>query len=82
MKHVAVAAVAALGLSATVTPVAAAETFSECRERVEDTCALFVPRGSANWAACVENLLPFDCPQFFAAPIDTDRLWASLNEPH
>ena len=61
MKRIALAAVTALGLSAVFTPIASAETFSECRDRIEDTCALFVPRGSANWAACVETFIAIEC---------------------
>ncbi len=61
MTRLALAAATALGLSAMITPMACAETFSECRDRIEDDCALFVPRGSANWAACVETLIAIEC---------------------
>ena len=80
MKTIAIAAISALSLSVLVTPPGTAETCSGCRDRVAEACALFAPRGSANRAACVEALLPFDCQWFFAAPMDMNRLWTLLNE--
>ena len=61
MKRLALAAAAALGLSTAFVPTAFAETWYECFDRIQDDCALFVPRGSANWAACVESLAAIEC---------------------
>lgn len=86
MKHFAVAAIAALGLTATVAPQAAAETYFECWERifdrVADDCAMLVPRGSANWASCVETFIQIECQGLPGTSTDANRLWASLNETH
>ncbi len=81
MKRIVLAAASALGLSVAFTPIAAAETFSECRERWEDDCALFVPRGSASWATCVETGIAIEC-QFLpgAATIDVEDVLGKLNE--
>jgi len=80
MKRIALAAATALGLSAMITPMASAETFSECRERLEDDCALFVPRGSASWAHCVETLLQFECQGLSgAAPMKAEDVLGKLN---
>lgn len=80
MMRITVAAATSLGLTAILNPSASAQTLQECQEQVEETCALFVPRGSANWAACVETLLPIDCAQFFGAPISLEDLNTRLND--
>ena len=75
MKYIAFAAVTALGLSVAITPFAAAETFSECRERWEDDCALFAPRGSAGWASCVEFGIEFECQSLLGSTALDIEAW-------
>ncbi|WP_439635394.1 hypothetical protein [Oceanicaulis sp.] len=59
MNKLSVAAIASsalLGLSTLATGSAMADDSIRCQEQAEETCAMFVPRGTAQWAGCVENL--------------------------
>lgn len=86
MTRLALAAATALGMAAAFTPVASAETYFECWDRifdrVADDCALLAPRGSANWASCVETFIQIECQGLPGSSTDAKRLWASLNETH
>ena len=63
----ALSASALLGLSSLATGSAMAGDPIRCQQQAEEDCALFVPRGSASWAYCVEQLTQL-CIEYQAAP--------------
>ena len=68
IKHLtALSASALLGLSALATGSAMAGDPIQCQQQAEEDCALFVPRGSASWAYCVEQLTQI-CIEYQSAP--------------
>ena len=64
---IAQSASALLGLSALATGSAMAGDPIQCQQQAEEDCALFVPRGSADWAHCVEVMTQL-CIEYQAAP--------------
>jgi len=43
-------------------PIApSADAQAQCREQCKNDCALFVPRGSAQWASCANWCISFSC---------------------
>lgn len=80
MKRIALAAAIALGLSTLIAPTALADPWYDCFEQVQEDCALFFPRGTAQWAGCVENLTPISCGPPPGAGLDVvgEDVWARL----
>lgn len=63
----ALASSALLGASLLATGAAMAGDPVQCQQQAEEDCALFVPRGSANWAHCVEVMTQI-CIEYQSAP--------------
>ena len=67
-KHLtALSASALLGLSALATGSAMAGDPIRCQQQAEETCLMFWPYGTYQWATCVENLTAI-CIEYQAAP--------------
>ena len=67
MSVAALASSALLGLSLLGTGSAMAGDPVRCQQQAEEDCALFVPRGSASWAYCVEQLTQI-CIEYQSSP--------------
>lgn len=68
IKHLtALSASALLGLSVLATGAAMAGDPIQCQQQAEEDCALLAPRGTANWAHCVEVFTQI-CIEYQAAP--------------
>ena len=64
-----VAALALAGSLAAITTPSAMPQSHQCIDDAKETCALFQPVGSYQWAYCVEQLISF-CPPSAQADIE------------